>query len=126
MAHKHNRRRVRPRVRQNRQSYHINNMSYDTLSLQPQFTSSPSCYDHSSGMGPNNSIRGHICGITNQYPLPRVSSPGNIVPSPKTAIKVQSERIKMFGGEPGDSEMDHIGLCFKMAEVFEGMDWINV
>jgi hypothetical protein len=33
----------------------------------------------------------------------------------------ESERLKLFGGEPGDDP----GLCDKMMEVFEGMDWID-
>ncbi|KAL2401256.1 hypothetical protein ABEF93_004104 [Exophiala dermatitidis] len=39
----------------------------------------------------------------------------------RDAVKNESERIKLFGGEPGDD----VGLCYKMMEVFEGMNWID-
>jgi len=39
----------------------------------------------------------------------------------KEAVKIEAEQIKLFGGEPGDD----IGLCYKMMEVFEGMNWID-
>lgn len=39
----------------------------------------------------------------------------------KEAVKIEAEQIKLFGGEPGDD----IALCYKMMEVFEGMNWID-
>ncbi|EXJ83578.1 hypothetical protein A1O1_07201 [Capronia coronata CBS 617.96] len=36
-------------------------------------------------------------------------------------VKNETERIKLFGGEPGDD----VGLCYKMMEVFQGMNWID-
>ncbi|EXJ87444.1 hypothetical protein A1O3_04404 [Capronia epimyces CBS 606.96] len=39
----------------------------------------------------------------------------------REAVKMEAEQIKLFGGEPGDD----VGLCYKMLEVFEGMNWIN-
>lgn len=39
----------------------------------------------------------------------------------KEAVKIEAEQIKLFGGEPGDD----ISLCYKMMEVFEGMNWID-
>jgi hypothetical protein len=35
--------------------------------------------------------------------------------------RLEAERLNLFGGEPGDDP----GLCDKMMEVFEGMDWID-
>ncbi len=37
------------------------------------------------------------------------------------ADKIEADQIKLFGGHPGDD----VGLCFKMMEVFEGMDWVD-
>lgn len=39
----------------------------------------------------------------------------------REAALLEAEQIKLFGGEPGDD----ITLCYKMMEVFDGMDWIN-
>lgn len=39
----------------------------------------------------------------------------------REVVRTEAERIKLFGGEPGDD----VGLCYKMMEVFEGMDWID-
>ncbi len=41
----------------------------------------------------------------------------------REAIKIEAEQLKVFGGEPGES--DDAGLCYKMMEVFEGMEWID-
>lgn len=41
----------------------------------------------------------------------------------KEAAKIEEEQIKIFGGEPG--EADDAGLCGKMMQVFEGMEWID-
>ncbi|EXJ66413.1 uncharacterized protein A1O5_10565 [Cladophialophora psammophila CBS 110553] len=39
----------------------------------------------------------------------------------REAAKIEAEQIKLFGGEPGDD----VGLCYKMMEVFAGMNWID-
>jgi hypothetical protein len=39
----------------------------------------------------------------------------------KGPVRIEDEQIKLFGGEPGDD----VGLCYKMLEVFEGMNWID-
>jgi hypothetical protein len=39
----------------------------------------------------------------------------------REAARIETEQLKIFGGEPGDDP----SLCYKMIEVFEGMDWIN-
>lgn len=54
---------------------------------------------------------------TPQSPIYLTRSPGSV----RRPYNVEAERIKMFGGEPGDD----IGLCYKMMELFEGMNWID-
>jgi len=39
----------------------------------------------------------------------------------REAAKIEAEQIKLFGGEPGDD----VSLCYKMMEVFEGMNWVD-
>jgi hypothetical protein len=39
----------------------------------------------------------------------------------REAAKIEAEQIKIFGGLPGDD----LGLCYKMMEIFEGMEWID-
>ncbi|OAL38911.1 hypothetical protein AYO20_01662 [Fonsecaea nubica] len=39
----------------------------------------------------------------------------------REAAKIEAEQIKVFGGYPGDD----VGLCYRMMEVFEGMNWID-
>lgn len=129
MAHKHNRRRSRPRVRQNRTNYYTNNMSYDTLSLPYQHAVAPPSYIQSLQSRQQSGIPQYISGVTNWQDQPRPTTRSlTHVPSPKNAINVASERIKMFGGESDDSDLDSddISLCFKMVEAFESMDWVNV
>jgi hypothetical protein len=41
----------------------------------------------------------------------------------REANKIEAERIKLFGGEPG--ERDDAGLCYKMMQVFEEMEFID-
>ncbi|RJE17046.1 hypothetical protein PHISCL_10617, partial [Aspergillus sclerotialis] len=39
----------------------------------------------------------------------------------REAATIEAEQIKLFGGYPGDD----VGLCYKMMEIFEGMNWID-
>ena len=118
MAHKHNRRRVRPR-------------SHNHKSLIPTFRilENPSIPSDSPTFLPI----GSLTAGSNQ-PLQRVTlrSSGASVASRywynrcvawqnREAAKLEAEQIKLFGGEPGDD----VGLCYKMMETFEGMDWID-
>lgn len=41
----------------------------------------------------------------------------------REAAIIEADKIKLFGGEPGEG--DDAGLCYKMMEVFEGMEWIE-
>lgn len=125
MAHKHNRRRVRPRVRPGRQDCHNNTISFDTLSPRPQIMVSQTPFNRSIPTRGRHILQ-HTYEITNAYQTP---TPVNVFENrylPKSIIDAESERIRMFGGEPGESGKDDISLCLKMVEAFKGMNWVNV
>lgn len=119
MAHKHNRRRNRPRSRPNKTL-----VDFDSLS-----TSSSDSVG-SSGLATNYRL-------PTRPPQPRLDSINNIsarhwqnrytawqnreTAQRREAAQIEKEQLKMFGGEPGDDA----GLCYKMIEAFEGMEWVN-
>ncbi|KIV96048.1 hypothetical protein PV10_03630 [Exophiala mesophila] len=118
--HRHNRRRVRPRNRNV-------TMNYQTFTaLQP-----PSPHSHTS----STSSISVASWQTTPLHMTMTSLPSGSIsynPQPPTYLSrspgpagrpynIEAERIKMFGGEPGDD----IGLCYKMMELFEGMNWID-
>lgn len=37
------------------------------------------------------------------------------------SARLEAEQYRLFGGEPGDD----VGLCYRMLEYFDGLDYIN-
>ena len=124
MAHKHNRRRVRPRSR-----------NHSTLNLTFNISDNlPTSFDSATPFPSSTPETG-----LKQTPLPSILRNPNgsatsrhwynrytawqkrDIAQKREAVKIEAEQIKLFGGEPGDD----VGLCYKMMEVFEGMDWID-
>jgi len=117
MAHKHNRRRVRPRSRH-----------HPSLSLSNLATSPSGPFDLSSSISPTpsgslpQSLLSSQSSISARHWQNRYTAWQNReVAQKREAIKIEAEQLKLFGGEPGDD----VGLCYKMLEVFEGMEWID-
>jgi len=125
MAHKHNRRRTRPRNRDHNTTY---STSADRLiTLQPGITTEPA--------PPNISARKPLTKpilirhsqlrpseVTakqwqNRYTAWQARDKAQI----EEAAKLEAEQIKLFGGEPGDD----VGLCYRMLEYFGGLDYID-
>jgi len=124
MAHKHNRRRIRPRSR-------------DYIS--PTLTSNITDDISTSSNSPTHLLSGYPTTGVKQLRQPRPVNFHRTTTASSTwtnrhvpcedrdrthnpeGAKKEAEQIKIFGGEPGDD----IGLCYKMLEVFEGMGWVD-
>jgi hypothetical protein len=141
MAHKHSRRRQRPRSRnQDQASFGL---------YQHQSPDQPSFYDptsFSTGASTNISwsnmamlnkqgnhtlVNSDIRTIVPNYGsavsrprrFPKVGSKTipSISPILMNKSELEEEQIKLFGGEPGDDP----SLCFRMLEAFGRMEWID-
>ena len=100
MAHKHNRRRTRPRHR-----------NHSCLN--------PTCdiSDHLSASTDSSTLS--ESPDTGTAPKQRLLPP--MMRNTQEAVKIENEQSRLFGGESGED----IGLCFKMLEAFKGMSWID-
>ncbi|KAJ9497787.1 hypothetical protein H2202_006820 [Exophiala xenobiotica] len=127
MAHKHNRRRVRTRSRNsnflkfNHDIWEANDNT--TFSLEPS-TPYPASIPETSPKQPSLApmLRTPSTSVIakhwqNRYLAWQKRDMAQI----REAIKLEGEQIKLFGGEPGDD----VGLCYKMMELFERMNWID-
>lgn len=117
MAHKHNRRRNRPRSRHNKAFIE----NFDSLSTSLHSMAS-------SGLASESILPRYpqqvfnLNGIATRHWQNRYTAWQNReVAQQREAARLEGEQLKMFGGEPGDDPT----LCYKMIEVFEGMDWID-
>lgn len=132
MAHKHNRRRIRHRTRRNRYESNLPTLhesSYDSLS---SICDEPSFDLEREPLPPMISIsHGFFDGITlqkswlNTFALDRscgCSAPPLLYPY--TVSKEEVRAIRTFGGEPGEGP-DEVGLCGKMQEMFDSMEWMD-
>jgi hypothetical protein len=118
MAHKHNRRRIRPRSRKNA-------VGFDSLTSPASslFDSSAalSAYSAASAsisppyLSQSNSINARHWH--NRY----IVWQNRESAQRREASRIEAEQLKIFGGEPGDDT----GLCYKMLEAFEGMEWVD-
>lgn len=125
MAHKHNRRRVRPRGRNynylNSTVDILDNVSASSFNSCTPFPSSPTDIRQKQTPLPPG-LRNPSAGIASWQWYNRYATWQNRESSQKReAFQIEAEQIKLFGGEPGDD----VGLCYKMMEVFEGMNWID-
>ncbi|KIW11292.1 hypothetical protein PV08_10592 [Exophiala spinifera] len=126
MAHKHNRRRIRPRNRNNILQLTWDITEYTPSSLQSSATY-PSTFPRPTPTQPTQpalplTLRNSGASLTsknwhNRY----VAWQNRDMAQKREAIKLEDEQIKLFGGEPGDD----VALCYKMLEVFAGMKWID-
>ena len=127
MAHKHNRRRIRPRHRY-------------VFSIGPSASNDGSSavldteVDPPSGSPLSKSISG--TPVNNRH-LQRYSKSTDLMArhwhnryvawerrdkaQRDEAKSIEAEQYRLFGGEPGDD----VTLCYKMLEYFDSMDYIN-
>ncbi|EXJ61890.1 hypothetical protein A1O7_02321 [Cladophialophora yegresii CBS 114405] len=124
MAHKHNRRRVRPRNR-NHSTLNPTFDIPDDLSTIYESSILPSASHSSSDLRPPllpATLRNPDANVASRHWYNRYTAWQNREKAQRReAATIEAEQIKLFGGEPGD-DMD---LCYKMMEVFEGMNWID-
>ena len=124
MAHKHNRRRVRPRSR-NHNTLIPTFRILDNPSIPSDSpTSFPSWSLSASSNPPAQlaTLRNSGASVTSRHLYNRyVAWQNRDKAQNREAAMLEAEQIKLFGGEVGDD----VGLCHKMMEVFEGMDWID-
>ncbi|KAJ5983315.1 hypothetical protein N7481_005414 [Penicillium waksmanii] len=133
MGQRHNRRRTRPRYRN--QSSDRHGISASTC-LQP--LDSPSLVPSSTWTSPSPSISSE--SPPTNYTIPACISPGSPVPAnlaptwhygytawqirdnvPRANGGLEAEQCRLFGGEPGDD----VSLCYRMLEYFGGLDYID-
>lgn len=123
MAHKHNRRRIRPRNRGT--ELHLtfdssNNIMSSTIPSLP--FPSTARRDSQDRIPLPPTLRNPGASLASRHWHNRfVVWQNRDVAQKREAVKIEAEQIKLFGGEPGDD----VGLCYKMLEVFEGMNWID-
>jgi hypothetical protein len=126
MAHKHNRRRIRPRSR--------NHNAFETRSVfDRSLFSNPGIA--SDAEPPSISTSGFCSGTHDSHSANLDQTLKTIRPSQnlylawqtrtqrqiEEAANLEREQIKLFGGIPGDD----VGLCFRMLEYFGGLDFID-
>lgn len=138
MAHKHSRRRQRPRSRN--QDPALFGLYQSQSPIQPIYND-PTSFSTgtSTDLAWTNMVTLNSQGTLTQVNLnvrPVVPNYGSAISRPRRIPKVGSktpqpvlmekseleeEQIKLFGGEPGDDP----SLCFKMLEAFGRMEWID-
>lgn len=122
MAHKHNRRRVRPRNRNQHSLTSTFDIPDDLSCSEPPLISASSTSSNSWQPSLPATLRNPNASIASRHWHNRYTAWQNRDKAQrKEAVNIEAEQIKLFGGEPGDD----IGLCYKMMEVFEGMEWID-
>jgi hypothetical protein len=126
MAHKHNRRRIRPRSR-NHNTFANHFLLDRSLFSKPGIASGAEPPNPSTcGIYPGTADS-HSVNLDQALKTPKRSQ--NIYPACQTrtqrqieeTAKLELERIKLFGGLPGDD----VGLCYRMLEYFGGLDFID-
>ncbi|KAJ9617539.1 uncharacterized protein PV06_07547 [Exophiala oligosperma] len=123
MAHKHNRRRIRPRNRNNilQLTWDITEHTPSSLQVSSPYSSPLSKTEPTQPALPPT-LRNPSSSLTSKNWYNRyVAWQNRDLAQKREAIKLEAEQIKLFGGEPGDD----VGLCYKMLEVFAGMNWID-
>jgi hypothetical protein len=121
MAHKHNRRRSRPRSRHGKAAIGFDSLALtDCHSFNSSSPLSPASIPYSRTIKPpqpplSNSISARHW--QNRY----TAWQNREAAQRREESRIEAEQLKIFGGEPGDDT----GLCFKMMEAFEGMEWVD-
>jgi hypothetical protein len=126
MAHKHNRRRIRPRSR-NHNTF-VNKPRLDQSLFSEPGIASIAKPPNISASGIYSSIADCRSGNLNQTAKATTCShslynawPNRTQQQVEEAANREREQIKLFGGVPGDD----VGLCFRMLEYFGGLDFID-
>jgi hypothetical protein len=118
MAHKHNRRRIRPRSR------NYNTFVNHSLFGQPLFSKPANL--STGGIYPGTADS-HFVNLDQRLKATKGSQNIHTACQTRTqrqmeeTAKVELERIKLFGGVPGDD----VGLCYRMLEYFGVLDFID-
>lgn len=120
MAHKHNRRRTRPRSRHNKPI-----IGFDSLSSTGSYPFESSSLPSIHASRPD-SLKPPQASLTNginarHWHNRYIAWQNRESAQRREASHIEAEQLKIFGGEPGDDT----GLCSKMMEAFEGMDWVD-
>lgn len=118
MAHKHNRRRIRPRLRQHRE------LHPDLSNLDSELSLSSTSDDSDALL--KISIARHLTSIKNpttarHWQNRYTAWQNRQVAQRREAVDIQRQQLRIYGGEPGDD----VGLCLKMDEMFDGMEWVD-
>ncbi|KIW53915.1 hypothetical protein PV05_06323 [Exophiala xenobiotica] len=124
MAHKHNRRRVRTRSRNNNFLKFTYDLSDNTITSLKPSAPYPASIPETSPKQPSlpPMLRNPSTTVTAKHWQNRyVAWQNRDMAQIREAVKLEAEQIKLFGGEPGDD----VGLCYKMMELFERMNWID-
>lgn len=131
MAHKHNRRRIRHRSRRNKHEQSLPTLyetCYDSLYDSPPSLSEPRigwearCQSRrtsgSSDFSDASVLRHWLDTSVVVVGGGQSSSP---ISRPYGISYAEAQALQTFGGEPGDD----FGLCGKMQEMFDSMDWMR-
>jgi len=126
MAHKHNRRRIRPRSRNHASS----SISVDGI------LSSPGLTEVAPPVAPRNNTANskralvpkynRLTDLTaqhwhNRYISWQARERQQRQEQEAARAKMEADQCRLFGGEPGDD----VSLCYKMLEYFGGLDYID-
>jgi hypothetical protein len=128
MAHKHNRRRIRPRSRHH--NILVSKSLFDQSLFSEPRTASATEPPDISATGIYPSTGDYRFGSLDPMATATVTKSSHNLDNAwqirmrrqaEQAVRLEREQIKLFGGVPGDD----VGLCFLMLEYFGGLDFID-
>jgi hypothetical protein len=128
MAHKHNRRRIRPRSRNH--NILVTKSLFDRSFFPEPGIASAAEPPNISASGIYPSTGDHRFDSLDQTATATVTKRSHNLynawqirtqQQAEQAVRLEREQIKLFGGVPGDD----VGLCFLMLEYFGGLDFID-
>lgn len=121
MAHKHNRRRIRPRSRNHGPSP----TSFDGILSSSGLTESAPAFTPRANKATFVPQYNRLTDLSAQHWHNRYNSwqtrERQQRQEQEAAAKLEADQCRLFGGEPGDD----VSLCFKMLEYFGGLDYID-
>ena len=126
MAHKHNRRRIRPRSRNHNALVSHSMFDRSLLSRPGMATEAEAPNIRTSGIYPR-AVGSRVVNLdptvkgTNRSQTLYPTWQSRTQRQMEEAAKQEREQIKLFGGVPGDD----VGLCYRMLEYFGGLDFID-
>ncbi|KAK1144730.1 hypothetical protein N8T08_005034 [Aspergillus melleus] len=115
MGQRHNRRRTRPRSR---------NRSINIIPVEP--APRPVTFSDPASTSRRTSAVGDSLDAISIHPAPTWHN-GYIMWQKRErtprfeSAKMEAEQYRLCGGEPGDD----VGLCYRMLEYFDGLDYMN-